>query len=252
MNRNLVFSLRAARQRCITLNFFLASFSAAVLFAGFSCRIDAATISLDLSCALNGLNASSCSGGPSFGTITLEDLTGLDTGKVKVTVDLGFLPDTQKFVDLVLNYTGSAISITDNDPGNTVVLDSNGYSISPYSGEFDLGGTGGQKWGNGPTTGSYSTVLSGSSPLSTSDFIALDTGNKLYAAIHIQAIGSASGGNCDGSGSPAACVPGREGPGSLKIGAPSFRTVQFSVPEPSTFLLIGLATALFGLRRLQR
>lgn len=252
MTRNHVFPLRAARQRCNTLSYFLASFTAAVLFAGFSCQINAATISFDLSCTLNGLNSSPCSAGPSFGTITLEDLTGLDTGKVKVTVDLGFLPDTQKFVDLVLNYTGSAMSITDNDPGNTVVLDSNGYSISPYNGDFDLGGDGGQGWSDGPTSGSYSTVLSGSSALSTSDFIATDTGNKLYAAIHIQAIGSASGGNCDGSGGPAACVPGIEGSGSLKIGAPSFRIVQFNVPEPSTFLLIGLATAVLGLRWRQR
>jgi hypothetical protein len=197
----------------------------------------AATISFDLTCSLNTLNSSgSCSPGPSFGTVTLEDLTGVDAGKVEVTVDLGF-PSTQKFRDLMLNYSGAATTITDSDSGNTVVLNSDNYSISPYGGEFDLGATGGQGW-NKTTSGPYSTVLSGNAPLSAADFVTLDSLGNLYAALHIQAIGSASGGNCDGTGNPA-CVPGMPGSGSLKIGAP-----DVVVPEPTSMCIVGIAAAL--------
>jgi hypothetical protein len=251
MIRNSIGSFRASGPRNSVGAYSLAVLTVVVLSAAFLAPTKAATIALDLTCPLNGLNSSSCSGGPSFGTITLEDLTGVDAGKVKVTVDLGFT-GTQKFADLMLNYAGSATSITDNDSGNTVVLNSNAYSISPYDGDFDLGGTGGQGWHNGPTSGSYSTVLSGNSPLSTSDFIVLDTGNKLYAAMHIQNIGSASGGSCDGSGSPAPCAPGVNGPGSLKIGAPNIRIIPFNVPEPSSFCLIGLAATLYVSRLRKR
>jgi hypothetical protein len=195
----------------------------------------AAIIQLDLTCSLNGLDSSgSCGAGPSFGTITLEDLSGVDAGKVEVTVDLGFAT-TQKFRDLILNYSGAATSITATDGSNPLLLDIDEYSITPYDGRFDLGGTHGQGW-HAATSGAYSTVLSGNAPLSTSDFAALDTLGKLYAALHIQDIGSASGGNCDGTGIPA-CVPGMNGPGSLKIGAPDLTTI----PEPSAMILLGIA-----------
>jgi hypothetical protein len=223
-----------------------------LIFASSAAMSGAATIALDLTCSLNGLSSGgSCSAGPSFGTITLEDLTGADTGKVKVTVDLGF-PNTQKFRDLMLNYTGSATTITDSDPNNTVVHNNNSYSISPFGGKFDLGGTGGQGWRDGPRAGAYSTVLSGNLPLSTSDFTAFDSLGKLYAAIHIQNIGSATQGNCDGSGSPAVCAPGVNGPGSLKIGAPSIKIVPVSVPEPSTFGLIWLLAAFLSFAKRTR
>lgn len=232
------------------LLFPFSALSCAILIVFVGRASDAATITLDLTCSLNGLNSSgSCSPGASFGTITLEDLSGVDDGKVEVTVDLGF-PSTQKFRDLILNYVGPATSITDSDSDNTVVLNSNGYSINPFNGLFDLGGTGGQGW-KATTSGPYSTVLSGNVPLSTSDFVGLDSLGKLYAAIHIQDIGSATGGNCDGSGSPAACEPGMNGPGSLKIGAPSFNDFDDPVPEPSTLCLCGFAVSVIhcGKRR---
>ena len=186
--------------------------------------------------------------GPSFGNVTLEDLTGVDAGKVEVTVDLGFA-GTQNFRNLMLNYSGPATTITDNDPGEAVVLTNNNYLINPYNGRFDLGEAGGMGW-DAMTAGPYSTVLSGNAPLSTSDFLVLDSLGKLYAAIHIQSIGSATGGNCDGTGNPA-CVPGRAGPGSLKIGASDIRIIKEVVPEPSAVCLIGLAVAFLclGLRK---
>lgn len=204
----------------------------------------AATVQLDLTCSLNVLSGGSCGAGPSFGTITLEDLSGVDAGKVKVTVDLGFT-GTQKFRDLILNFSGAATSITDNDPGNAVFLSNNNtnFKINPYNGLFDVGATDQQNW-NATTSGPYSTVLSGNAPLSTSDFLSLDSLGNLYAAIHIQDIGSATGGNCDGEGNPA-CVPGMNGPGSLKIGAPTFSVV----PEPTTTMLLVIGATIGCFRR---
>jgi hypothetical protein len=168
----------------------------------------------------------------------------VDAGKVEVTVDLGFT-GTQKFRDLILNYAGTATSITDSDPGNTIFLSNNNvnFSISPYNGRFDVGATDMQNW-NATTSGPYTTVLSGNAALSTADFTALDSLGNLYAALHIQDIGSATGGNCDGTNNPA-CVPGMNGPGSLKIGAPEFRIVRHEVPEPSALvlLIVGLSVA---------
>jgi hypothetical protein len=110
MIRSLVWSLRAFGKWRAANHFWLA-FLVVTLISTAATQTYAATITLDLTCPLNGLNSSSCSPGPSFGTITLEDLTGVDAGKVEVTVDLGFT-GTQKFRDLVLNYTGPATSIT--------------------------------------------------------------------------------------------------------------------------------------------
>jgi hypothetical protein len=224
----------------------LAAFGVALLAFRTAIVSNAAVISLDLTCSLNVLSSSgSCSPGPSFGTVTLEDLSGVDSGKVEVTVDLGF-PSSQKFRDLILNYAGAATTITDNDSGNAVVLNSNSFSINPYNGDFDVGGTGGQGW-HATTTGPYSTVLSGNASLSTADFITLDSLGNLYAAIHIQDIGSATGGSCDGTGNPA-CVPGMNGPGSLKIGAPDFTIV----PEPSALCLSAIAVTFLCTRKRKR
>jgi hypothetical protein len=220
----------------------LAVAAAALLSAAADNRTSAATIALDLTCSLNGLDSSgSCSPGPVFGTITLKDLTGVDTGKVEVTVSF---PGPQKFRDMMLNFAGTASTITDTDSSLNVTLSNNTYSINPYNGTFDLGKSGGQGWNTASSP--YTTVLSGNVPISTSDFLALDSLGKVYAALHIQNIGSANGGTCDGNNNPA-CEPGMPGEGSLKIGAPDIRIVQNNVPEPSTFCLLGLAASLFGL-----
>jgi hypothetical protein len=225
------------------LVFILAAFLLAAVGTN---RSNAATISLGLTCPLEGLESSgSCSGGPSFGTVTLEDLSGADTGKVKVTVDLG-MTGTQKFRDLMLNFAGAATTITENDAGNTVVLSAGNFSITPYSGTFDVGENGGQGW-NATTSGAYMTVLSGNAPLSTSDFLVLDSGGNLYAALHIQDIGTANGETCNGTSDPP-CAPGVSGPGSLKIGAPTF-LVGKEVPEPTSLCLFGAAVMLVGLVR---
>jgi hypothetical protein len=216
-----------------------------LLLAG-SPVVNAAVVSLDLTCVLNGLGGpGSCAAGPSFGTVELEDLAGADVGKVKVTVDLGMAGD-QKFRDLMLNFAGTATTITDSDAGNTVSLSSNAFSITPYSGDFDIGGSGGQGW-SATTTGPYSTVLAGNVAISTTDFLTLDTGGNLYAALHIQAIGNANGGTCDGESTPP-CAPGVNGDGSLKIGAPVVLPGG-DIPEPTSLCLFGAATAALAMVR---
>jgi hypothetical protein len=91
------------------------------------------------------------------------------------------------------------------------------------------------------------TVLSGNVPISTSDFLALDTGGNLYAALHIQDIGTADGEICNGTSSRP-CAPGVSGPGSLKIGAPII-IPGGDIPEPGTLCLVGVAAMVLGFVR---
>jgi hypothetical protein len=175
----------------------------------------------------------------------MEDLSGVYAGKVEVTVDLG-MTGNQKFRDLMLNYSGTATSITENDGGNTVVLSADSFSIVPYDGDFDVGESGGQGW-NATTAGPYTAVLSADVALAIGDFIQLDSLGNLYAALHIQDIGNASGGDCNGTSMPP-CAPGVNGPGSLKIGAPTF-LVGTDVPEPATLGLGAIALALASVLR---
>src|SRR6187402_1862884 len=74
---------------------------------------DAAPITLNLDCVLN---FNPCQPSATYGTITLDQVGD----GVSVTVDLA--GTEQKFRDLMLTYQGSATTITDNDPNNTVSL----------------------------------------------------------------------------------------------------------------------------------
>ncbi len=184
----------------------------------------AAPIVLELDCVLN---SNPCAPSTTYGTITLDQV---GTG-ISVTVDLA--GSDQKFRDLMLSYAGSATTITENDPNNTVSLMPDGFQINPYNRMFAVGGSGGKGW-----TGQdlYSTLLTGDSPLLLADFLG-DSGG-LYAALHIQNIGSATGGSCEGGGFGPACVPSVTGSGSLKIGASG--DLQLTpVPEPASMVLVG-------------
>jgi len=198
----------------------------------------AATITFDLTCVVNGLATHQCAAPVgSFGTVTLEDI---GTNTIGVSVSL-VNPD-QKFRDLLLNFNPglSLLLSNDGDANNTVSLSPNGFSIQPYTGMFDIGGSGGQGWAG---DSGYSTVLTFSGAVTVSDFAFEDSLGNLAVAIHIQNIGSQSGGTCSGSDDGTTpCDPTQTGQGSLKIGGANPTPGDVTdVPEPGTLSLIGLA-----------
>jgi hypothetical protein len=211
----------------------------------------AASITAQLTCSLNVLNTSCNNIGP-YGTVKLDDSIG--NGDLTITVTLG--NSGQKFIDLMLAFGGAATSITENDPNNIVTLSANAFTIQPYLGAFDIGDVGNptgtaQGW-NGDS--GYTAVLSGNADLLLTDFLnALDSNGKVSVALHIQNIGSTSGGDCDGSGTKAPCDPTMTGPGSLKIGGTFKRDDDVPpVPEPSTMLLMGGSLLALGYFRKRR
>ena len=209
-------------------------------FLGFVGDAQAASITFNLDCVLN---STPCAPAAIFGTVTLTDGTGANTGKVEVAVNLA--GTGQKFRDLLFNFTGPETSFTSSD-GQSLQYGSNAFVLNPYNGLFDLSGMGGQGW-NG-NDGYTTFVGSAQGAIAVADFIAKDSsgGQGVYVAMHIQTIGDANGGNCTGNATGTNCAPGVTGPGSLKIGGRLTETPPPSVPEPTSMVLLGtglLATA---------
>jgi hypothetical protein len=203
----------------------------------------AASFSYDMTCVLNGLNSQACVAGPSFGTVTISD-TGAN--QVGLNVDLG--NSGLKFRDLMLNFTGVGFTDITSTDGQNLLISLNGFSINPYNGTFDVGVNGGQGWN---ADAPYATTLSGvGGVLTASMFNALDSGNKIHVALHIQSLGPGDCTGADDGTTP--CEPGTVGRGSLKIGGlPTDGGITGdSVPEPSSLALIG--SGLAGLAVLAR
>jgi hypothetical protein len=199
---------------------------------GFGGDAQAASITFNLDCVLN---TTPCAPTSVFGTVTLTDGTGANTGKVEVAVNLA--GSGQKFKDLLFNFSGPETSFTSSD-GQTLAFGANAFAINPYNGLFDLSGMGGLGWnGSDP----YSTFVgSPQGAISVADFIAKDSsgGQGVYVALHIQNIGDANGGNCTGNATGTNCAPGVTGPGSLKIGG-RIDTSTIPAPEPTSMVLLG-------------
>lgn len=216
--------------------------------AAFAPHSHAASITAELTCTLDVLSSSgSCNNLGPFGTVTLDDSPG--NGDLQLTVDL--LNPTPKFRDLMLNFNGTALSITTSDGQGG--LSFNGFSISPYAGQFDVGEAGGLGW-EYDGAGAYTTILSGGAgaDLFLSDFVEFDTSGNLHVALEILDLGTIDC-DCDGANDPESCIPGQEGEGSMKIGG-VFRLQDdiSDVPEPSTMLLMGGALLGLGLIRKKR
>lgn len=213
-------------------------------FAVCAVAANGATITYDLRCVLNGNVPANCASNPSFGTVSISDIVN----GVSVTVDLA--GTGQKFRDLMLN-AGSAVTITnDGDPNNVVQYSSNGFSITPYSGLFDIGGSGGQGWAGND---GYTTNLTGTG-LTVANLATRDSLNNVYVALHIQSIGP---GGCSGNDNGTTnCVPGQTGGGSLKIGGILSQQNEppTSLPEPGSMTMIGsgILGFAYALRRVRR
>ncbi len=201
------------------------------------------SVTFDLVCVLNDKDNPCTPQVGSFGTVTIVDSgdnAALLATQVEVTVDL--LNVGLKFRDLMLNYSGVATSIT----GTGILLDPAAYSIEPYAGLFDVGGTELEGW-TGDSGNSF--VLTGNSNLSASAFNVLDSLGNVNVALHIQSIGPGGcSGNDDGTTD---CVPGQTGQGSLKIGGIEGGRPTEEIPEPSTTVLLGggLVALLWAYRR---
>jgi hypothetical protein len=193
---------------------------------------------------MNGLDAHACVSGPSFGTVTLTD-TGAN--QVGLSVDLG--NPGLKFRDLMLNFTGIGFTDITSSDGQNLILSSNGFSINPYSGGFDVGVSGAQGWN---ADSPYNVTLTGvGGVLTASLFNSLDSGGKLYVGIHIQSIGP---NGCSGADNgTTGCTPGALGNGSLKVGgllSTKGDDTGGNVPEPGTLAL--MSAGLLGVAFLRR
>jgi len=225
------------------------NFVLVAVLALFSSTSKAEIINWSLECVLNGLEAHQCADtqGP-FGNITLEDF-----GNNTIQIAVNLVNPDYRFIELMLNFNPAAgVTLTsDGDPNNTVTLSQDSFQIAPYTGMFDIGGSGGGGWSS--STGNYSTTLTFSGPVTVNDFLFTDTGGLLFAALHIQNIGDASGGNCTGqTDGTTTCDPSQTGPGSLKIGALGDSGDVPEIPEPTTFTLVAgglLAAAAWRSRR---
>lgn len=152
-----------------------------------------------------------------YGSLTITDTVG--GVSVNLVTTLG-----GKFTDLLLNT--NALAPTMNAP---VQYSSNAFSLSPYSGLFDVDtaiGPGGQN-SNTPIT------ITGTG-FDAASFAEKDSAGVLYAIVHLQQI------SCDSNG--ANCSTGD---GSIKVGAtllapPDDPPGDEPTPEPATYAIVAL------------
>jgi hypothetical protein len=215
------------------------SFRLLAVMLGLTTMAYSETYTYDLTCVLNDITPGSCSSNPSFGTVSISDS---GANQVTVTVDLAA---NNKFRDLLLNFTGIQQTLTLSDlANNPLAIDFNAVNMPGYNaGNFDIESTSGQGWDTSSAT-PYITTLTGTS-LNAASFHSLDTGNNVYVALHVQQT-SCTGSN--GTVTPVPCNPGVQGGQSIKIGGTYLQSDDdTTVPEPSTFVLLGTGLVAAGL-----
>ncbi|MBI2686759.1 MAG: PEP-CTERM sorting domain-containing protein [Acidobacteria bacterium] len=188
-------------------------------------------IQFDLNCVLSN---TACTPFPqSFGTVTITDIGGNTGVNVTVTTALG-----GKYKDLYLNLDPSLVSgITLTSPA---IASSNGFSLAPYNGLFDVGTNLNPSAGFDGNSGVTFQILGNVSAI---NFNALDSLGLVGLAIHLQEIictttSCTSGGNSiKVGGTFVPGPPGGDDPG---------------VPEPATYAIVGAGLAALGWLRRKR
>ncbi len=168
-----------------------------------------------LTCTLAGPTSISCDPSFSYGTVTLDDFDG--GGPLTLTVDLTGVGG--KFRNLMLNFEGppgSAVWSLDSQAS----LSYNGYSLAPYVGEFDIGGSGSRGWHSDSSFYTTQLLSNLGTSLVPGNFDVMDSLEQVSLALHIQDLTSTGdsikvGGIWEGGGPPE------------------------EVPEPATCALVG-------------
>lgn len=196
----------------------------------------AGSISYNLNCVISGkLNTTTYTGGSTcadvspttFGTLTMTDGTGSNTGKVLLNLNL---TGTQnKILGFSLNYDDAKFSNSNSFTltGTTVTDDKNAIKADGYGGRLDLDIPSNGNLGATDTFSGYLAVANGS--LNINDLKFLDTLGNIYSAVHI--------GDYGGS-------PGVTGTDSIWVGAAPPK------PIPTPSLLFG--AVLMGLKVLTK
>lgn len=197
------------------LNFGKASAFRSALLLSVGLAAPGATFTLN--CYIPGAGTTCTTVANPYGTVSITDIVGGVSVNV-VTATGG------KFKDLLLN--NNAASPVMDAP---VVYSSNAFSLSPYSGTFDVD-TGRPNGGWNSNT-PFSITGTG---FDAASFVQLDSAGVLYVIVHLQQI------NCDANG--ANCVAGTN---SIKVGGslappPDDPPGDDPIPEPATYAIVGL------------
>lgn len=175
--------------------------------------LPAAAISFDLNCVLSSTACTALPPGESLGMVQIADIAG----GVEVTV---VTTDGGKYVNLFLN-----LDVTPSSMILPAIYSSNGYTLTPYEGLFDVGsGVSPSKGFDGDSGQTFQILGTG---FDATSFNAFDSLGLVNVAVHLQEL------DCTASG----CVPGN---GSIKVGGVlSGPPSDDPIPEPATMAIVG-------------